>query len=301
MAAEHGFDLIPTVALLGAAVVAVPIFKRLGLGSVLGYLAAGLVIGPFGLGLFPDPEAILHVAELGVVMFLFIIGLEMKPSRLWALRARDLRARRRAGPGLRRCCSPASASSAGLSPAVAFVAGAGFVAVLDGRSSCRCWRSAARPRARTARRSSRSCCSRTSPSCRCLALVAVLAPHRVDGAMRPRLVADRRSRSPRSPASVVAGRYLLNPLFRMLAAAAGARDHDRGGAAGGARRGAGHAARRPVDGDGRLPRRRAAVGIDLPPPARSRHRAVPRHPARPVLPRRRHVARPRGDRHATGR
>src|SRR5690606_15075398 len=65
MAAEsHGFDLIPTVALLGAAVVAVPIFKRLGLGSVLGYLAAGLVIGPFGIGLFTDPASILHVAEL---------------------------------------------------------------------------------------------------------------------------------------------------------------------------------------------------------------------------------------------
>ena len=84
--AGAGADLVQAVALLGAGVVAVPIFKRLGLGSVLGYLAAGLVIGPFGLGLFTDPQAILHVAELGVVMFLFIIGLEMQPSRLWALR-----------------------------------------------------------------------------------------------------------------------------------------------------------------------------------------------------------------------
>jgi monovalent cation:proton antiporter-2 (CPA2) family protein len=67
----------------------VPVFKRAGLGSVLGYLAAGLAIGPFGLGLFSDPMAILHVAELGVVMFLFIIGLEMQPSRLWAMR-RDI-------------------------------------------------------------------------------------------------------------------------------------------------------------------------------------------------------------------
>ena len=74
------------VALLAAGVVAVPIFKRLGLGSVLGYLAAGLAIGPFGLRLVNDPEAILHAAELGVVMFLFIIGLEMQPSRLWKLR-----------------------------------------------------------------------------------------------------------------------------------------------------------------------------------------------------------------------
>ena len=74
------------VALLGAAVVAVPLFKRLGLGSVLGYLAAGLAIGKFGLGLFSDGQTILHVAELGVVIFLFVIGLEMKPSHLWHLR-----------------------------------------------------------------------------------------------------------------------------------------------------------------------------------------------------------------------
>jgi len=84
-----GVDLVSVVTLLGAAVVAVPIFKRIGLGSVLGYLAAGLAIGPFGLGLFSDPMAILHVAELGVVMFLFIIGLEMEPSKLWAMR-RDI-------------------------------------------------------------------------------------------------------------------------------------------------------------------------------------------------------------------
>ena len=71
---------------LAAAVVAVPIAKRLGLGSVLGYLIAGMVIGPFGLRLFDDPNAILHVAELGVVMFLFVIGLEMQPSKLWRLR-----------------------------------------------------------------------------------------------------------------------------------------------------------------------------------------------------------------------
>ena len=88
-AAEQGTDLVHVVALLGAAVIAVPLFKRAGLGSVLGYLAAGLAIGPFGLRLFTDPQAILHVAELGVVMFLFVIGLEMQPSRLWSLR-RDI-------------------------------------------------------------------------------------------------------------------------------------------------------------------------------------------------------------------
>ncbi|MBN8608743.1 MAG: cation:proton antiporter [Caulobacterales bacterium] len=88
MAAEAagGLGLEHAVALLATAVIAAPLFRRLGLGSVLGYLAAGLVIGPFGLGLFRDPENILHVAEFGVVMFLFIIGLEMRPAKLWALR-----------------------------------------------------------------------------------------------------------------------------------------------------------------------------------------------------------------------
>ncbi|MGD9814247.1 MAG: monovalent cation:proton antiporter-2 (CPA2) family protein [Hyphomonadaceae bacterium] len=85
-AADGGLGLEHAVALLATAVVAAPLFRRLGLGSVLGYLAAGLLIGPFGLGLFRDPENILHVAELGVVMFLFIIGLEMRPAKLWALR-----------------------------------------------------------------------------------------------------------------------------------------------------------------------------------------------------------------------
>lgn len=86
MAAESAGELVKVVALLGSAVVAVPLFKKLGLGSVLGYLAAGLLIGPFGLKLFDDPQAVIHVAELGVVMFLFVIGLEMKPSHLWSLR-----------------------------------------------------------------------------------------------------------------------------------------------------------------------------------------------------------------------
>ena len=79
-------SLTHAVVALAASMVAVPLFIRLQLGSVLGYLAAGLAIGPFGLRVFSDPEAVLHVAELGVVMFLFIIGLEMRPGKLWRLR-----------------------------------------------------------------------------------------------------------------------------------------------------------------------------------------------------------------------
>lgn len=71
---------------LAAAVIAVPVFKRLGLSSILGYLAAGVVIGPYVLGIFTDPDQILHFAELGVVLLLFIIGLELRPSRLWRMR-----------------------------------------------------------------------------------------------------------------------------------------------------------------------------------------------------------------------
>jgi glutathione-regulated potassium-efflux system ancillary protein KefC len=71
---------------LSAAVVSVPIAKRLGLGSVLGYLIAGALIGPFVLGLVGNSEAVLHVAEFGVVIMLFLIGLELQPSLLWRLR-----------------------------------------------------------------------------------------------------------------------------------------------------------------------------------------------------------------------
>jgi glutathione-regulated potassium-efflux system protein KefB len=87
--AAGGMDIGHAVALLAAGVIAVPIFRRLGLGAVLGYLAAGVVVGPFGFKLFNEPEAIVHVAELGVVMFLFLIGLEMRPAKLWAMR-RDI-------------------------------------------------------------------------------------------------------------------------------------------------------------------------------------------------------------------
>ncbi len=79
-------ELIKTVVLLATSVTIVPLFKRIGLGSVLGYLVAGCLIGPSVFGVVKDAESILHMAELGVVMFLFIIGLEMHPERLWAMR-----------------------------------------------------------------------------------------------------------------------------------------------------------------------------------------------------------------------
>jgi monovalent cation:proton antiporter-2 (CPA2) family protein len=74
------------LALLGCAIVFVTLFQRLGLGSVLGYLVAGLVIGPWGFGVITEGEDLLHFAELGVVFLLFLIGIELKPARLWLMR-----------------------------------------------------------------------------------------------------------------------------------------------------------------------------------------------------------------------
>ena len=71
---------------LVAAIIAVTLFNRLGFGSVLGYLVAGVVIGPWGFAFVTGVENILHFAELGVVLLLFVIGLELQPSRLWVLR-----------------------------------------------------------------------------------------------------------------------------------------------------------------------------------------------------------------------
>lgn len=72
--------------LLGATLILLPLFQRLGLGSILGYLAAGIAVGPLGLGLISDGTDVLHFAELGVVLMLFLVGLELAPQHLWAQR-----------------------------------------------------------------------------------------------------------------------------------------------------------------------------------------------------------------------
>ncbi|UVF18633.1 monovalent cation:proton antiporter-2 (CPA2) family protein [Microvirga terrae] len=87
--ASHVSFLPPILTFCGAAVVAVPVFRLLGLSAVLGYLAAGVAIGPSGLSLVEDPQTIATVAELGVVLLLFIIGLELKLSHLWEMK-RDI-------------------------------------------------------------------------------------------------------------------------------------------------------------------------------------------------------------------
>jgi glutathione-regulated potassium-efflux system ancillary protein KefC/glutathione-regulated potassium-efflux system protein KefB len=82
-------EILPQAAVFfAAAVIVVPIFRKLGLGAVLGYLAAGAMIGPFGLKLVKDVDLIMHFSEFGVVLLLFIIGLELQPQRLWTMRSK---------------------------------------------------------------------------------------------------------------------------------------------------------------------------------------------------------------------
>ena len=83
---HEGSLLQAAVVFLLAAVLTVPLAKRLQLGAVLGYLFAGVIIGPSGLGLIGNTESVAHISELGVVLLLFIIGLELSPRRLWVMR-----------------------------------------------------------------------------------------------------------------------------------------------------------------------------------------------------------------------
>ena len=191
---------------------AVPLFRRLGLGSVLGYLAAGLAIGPFGLALFTDPQAILHVAELGVVMFLFVVGLEMQPSRLWGMRRQIF------GLGSLQVLVCGALLTGvgvlgGLPLPVAFIAAMGFVLtstaivmqILEERGVTATPRGAAHRRHPAARR----------PGHR--AAAGDRRPARAGRRARRRrhaLGRDRRSPSARWRRSIVAGIWLLNPLFR---------------------------------------------------------------------------------------
>ena len=217
MAAEGYIpELTQAVSLLGAALVAVPLFRKLGLGSVLGYIVAGVVIGPFGLRLFNDPDAILHVAELGVVMFLFVIGLEMQPSKLWKLRGEifGLGAAQVAACG---ALLTGAGVLLGLPPLVAFVGGMGFTL-----SSTAIVFQMLGERGETATPHGQRVVSilllEDLAIVPLLALVAFLAPG------SPQTTAAERIQEivlalGAIVALVVIGRWLLNPLFRVLAAA----------------------------------------------------------------------------------
>jgi Kef-type K+ transport system membrane component KefB/voltage-gated potassium channel Kch len=200
MAVEsHGPDLGAIVILLGSAVLAVPVFKRIGFGSVLGYLAAGLVIGPFGFRVFTEPEAILHVAELGVVMFLFIFGLGLVQVLACILLLSWV------GVAL------------GYSPRVSLIAGTGFVL-----TSTAIVMQMLQERGDLAKEKGQRIISilllEDLAIVPLLALVAFLAPGGGEVSMAERLRGVAVGLGAIA-ALVVAGRYLLNPIFRLLAAA----------------------------------------------------------------------------------
>ena len=209
-----GSDLVQVVALLGAGVVAVPIFRRAGLGSILGYLAAGAVIGPFGLRIFAESEAILHVAELGVVMFLFVIGLEMQPSRLWGLR-REIFGLGALQVGVCALLLTAVGWLGGFSVIQSFVAGAGFVL-----TSTAVVMQTLEERGEIASPNGQRMVSilllEDLAIVPLLALVAFLAPGGEHAGLAERLT-DIGIGIAAIAALVVAGRYLLNPFFRILA------------------------------------------------------------------------------------
>jgi glutathione-regulated potassium-efflux system protein KefB len=210
----QGSELASAVALLGAAVVAVPIFKRVGLGSIVGYLVAGVAIGPAGLRLFREPEAILGVAEFGVVLLLFVIGLELKPSRLWTLR----RAIFGLGAAQVLLCGALLMGAgilAGLTPTVAFVAAAGL-ALSSTAIVMQILEEQGETTEPYGQKTFAILLFQDLAIVPLLAVLAILAPFHVP---------DDQSRLTEVGIAIIAvagvvavGRYLLNPMFQLLAA-----------------------------------------------------------------------------------
>jgi CPA2 family monovalent cation:H+ antiporter-2 len=213
MAAVDGTLYTEGLVLLCGAVVAAPLFKKIGLGTVLGYLAAGIVIGPL-LRIITDGEEILHFAELGVVLLLFIIGLELKPSRLWQLR-RDI-----FGLGLVQVMVSALAiigvawSLAGQPWTAAIVIGFGLalsstafgVQILNERGDLN---------TRYGQQSFSILLFQDIAIVPILALVPLVAPATGDGGGS--ILTDIAITVGAILALLVAGRYLLNPLFQVIA------------------------------------------------------------------------------------
>ncbi|MCP8939199.1 monovalent cation:proton antiporter-2 (CPA2) family protein [Alsobacter sp. SYSU M60028] len=214
---EHadGF-LLPILVFCAAAVIAVPLFNRAGLGAVVGYLAAGVAIGPSGFRLVTDAGSVRAVAELGVVLLLFVIGLELKPSRLLAMR-RDIF-------GLGALQFAATALAVGLAAwglgvsgrgaaviGVAFAMSATAIAlqILDERGTLQTTHG---------QRTFAVLLFQDMAIVPILALVPLLAPAggAPEGDWRDALAATGLAVGALA-AIVLAGRYLLNPMFRLLA------------------------------------------------------------------------------------
>ena len=220
-AANHTSFLPPVLTFLSAAVVGVPIVRLLGQSAVLGYLLAGLVIGPFGLSLIPDPESAASVAEIGVVLLLFIVGLELEISRLVSMR-RDIFGLGAAQLALCSLVLAGAAAAFGLTPAAATVIGIALalsatavaLQLLEERGDL------------GTTYGSRAFAVLLFQDISVVAILAMLpllasaggAPETgwIESAMRSTVIAGLGI-----AAVVLVGRYGLNPFFRLLAASGG--------------------------------------------------------------------------------
>ncbi|GAB1581005.1 monovalent cation:proton antiporter-2 (CPA2) family protein [Phyllobacterium phragmitis] len=212
MVSQGGTLYLQSLMLLGGAIVAAPLFKRFGLGTVLGYLAAGIVIGPVA-RLISDGADFLHFSELGIVFLLFIIGLELKPSRLWALRHSIF------GLGLAQVVLSGAALTAlgfylaRLPLEAAIIVGFGL-ALSSTAFAMQVLEDRAETNLKHGQRAFSILLFQDLAIVPILALIPVLSPHggSMDGAGFQFVTAITAI-----VALVVAGRYLLNPMFRIIA------------------------------------------------------------------------------------
>jgi len=215
-AASHVSFLPPILTFCGAAAVAVPVFRFMGLSAVLGYLAAGVAIGPSGFGLVGDPETIATVAELGVVLLLFIIGLELKLSHLWSMK-RDIFGLGFAQLAVTTLCLGGAALALGLAPKAAFVTG---VAIALSATAIALQMLGERNDLQTPY-GQRSFAILLFQDLSVVPVLAILPLLASGGAAEQASLMDRLVTVGEAVAAIVAvilvGRYGLNPFFRILA------------------------------------------------------------------------------------
>ncbi|HZB62226.1 MAG TPA: monovalent cation:proton antiporter-2 (CPA2) family protein [Microvirga sp.] len=215
-AASHVSFLPPILTFCGAAAVAVPVFRFMGLSAVLGYLAAGVAIGPSGFGLVGDPQTIATVAELGVVLLLFIIGLELKLSHLWSMK-RDIFGLGFAQLAVTTLCLGGAALAMGLPPNAAFVTG---VAIALSATAIALQMLGERNDLQTPY-GQRSFAILLFQDLSVVPVLAILPLLASGGAAEQASLSDRLATMGEAVAAIVAvilvGRYGLNPFFRILA------------------------------------------------------------------------------------
>ncbi|MCV0429443.1 MAG: monovalent cation:proton antiporter-2 (CPA2) family protein, partial [Roseibium sp.] len=204
-----------SIVFLAATVVAVPIAKRLGLGSVVGYLAAGAAIGPHGLQLLGSGEDVLHVAELGVVLLLFVIGLELDPQKLWRMK-RDIFGLGTAQVVFTGLCLFSVARLAGMPNSTALVAGFGL-ALSSTAFALQILQERGQLSSAYGQRAFGILLLQDIAIVPLLAMVAILAPGE-GPSTTTEIVSEILLVTAAVAAVVVTGRYLISPIFLFLAA-----------------------------------------------------------------------------------